>query len=193
MIYINNIQDYYKYTNSVEKVYLKSNKGNIEVPCVNTVLIKRELIVPNYWNPNYVHKDKMAQLEDSILISGFCFPSVVFFNDELEKFMIADGAHRFKMGSEEWLSMEYAPCVIREYDENTRMIATVQFNKARGVHQVELDAEIIRSLIEQGMEEIEICNHLKIDAETVHRYKSLTGIASIFKNAQFSNSWEINE
>jgi ParB-like chromosome segregation protein Spo0J len=191
MTYINSIGDYFKYKETLQKVFMKSKKGNIEIPCMNTVLIKRELVVPNHWNPNYVHKDKMAELEDSILISGFCFPSVVFYNDEIEKFMIADGAHRFKMCSEEWLSMEHVPCVIREYDENMRMIATVQFNKARGVHQVDLDADIIRSLIQQGMSEMDICNHLKIDIETVMRYKSLTGIAELFKNQLYSTSWSM--
>lgn len=191
MIYINSIADYYQYRQNLNKVFVKSKKGDIEIPCLNTVLIKRELIIPNYWNPNYVHKDKMAELEDSILISGFCFPAVVFFNDELELFMIADGAHRNKMTTAEWLDMSHTPCVIREYDENTRMIATMQFNKARGVHQVDLDADIIKSLIQQGMSEIDICNHLKIDLETVMRYKSLTGIADLFKNQTYSTSWSM--
>lgn len=191
MIYIKSIEDYKIWKANHQPVFLDSKKGKIEVACANTVLIKRELIKPNVWNPNFVAKDKMEQLEDSIKISGFCFPSVVYFDEDFEMFVISDGAHRFKMGGEDWFKFEYAPCVIRTYNENERMIATVQFNKARGVHQVDLDADIIRSLIEQGMTEIDICNHLKIDLETVMRYKSLTGIKDLFKNQIYSNSWSV--
>jgi hypothetical protein len=73
------------------------------------------------------------------------------------------------------------------------MTATVQFNKARGVHQVDLDAEVIRGLIEQGMSEDEISIHLGIDLDTIHRYKQLTGIADLFKNAPYSQAWEVEE
>lgn len=57
------------------------------------------------------------------------------------------------------------------------MLATVLFNKARGFHQVDLDADVIRALIEQGLTEDEIAEKLQIDLETVLRYKQLTGIA----------------
>jgi len=73
------------------------------------------------------------------------------------------------------------------------MAATVQFNKARGVHQVDLDADVIRALIEQGMSESDISIHLGIDEETVHRYKQITGVAELFKNTPYSASWEMVE
>jgi ParB-like chromosome segregation protein Spo0J len=191
MIYINSIEDYREWKKNHTPVYLKSKKGDIEIACMNTVLIKRELIRPNSWNPNFVAKDKMELLEDSIKISGFCFPSVVYFDEDFGMFVISDGAHRYKMGGEDWFGFEYAPCVIRDFDENQRIVATVQFNKARGVHQVDLDADIIRSLIEQGMDEAEIADRFKIDLETVMRYKSLTGIRELFKNQIYSNSWSV--
>lgn len=71
------------------------------------------------------------------------------------------------------------------------MIATVQFNKARGVHEVDKDADIIVALINQGMSEDEIADRFKIDLETVMRYKSLTGIKDMFKNQVYSNSWSV--
>lgn len=74
-----------------------------------------------------------------------------------------------------------------------RIMATWMFNKARGFHQVDLDAEIIRMLINQGVEEDEIATKLGIDPETVFRYKQVTGIVELFKNAQYSMSWEMKE
>src|SRR5690606_11355239 len=134
MTHIESIDDYKRWKAGVKKVYLSSKKGKVEVACTNTVLIKRELLKSNTWNPNVVHKLKMEELEDSILLSGFCFPSVVYFDEDQQLFVISDGEHRYKTGGPDWLSFDYAPCVIREYDENQRMVATVQFNKARGVH-----------------------------------------------------------
>ncbi|MEW6213480.1 MAG: ParB N-terminal domain-containing protein, partial [Acidobacteriota bacterium] len=167
--------------------------GKIEVPCANTLLVKRELIFANAYNPNFVSPDKMDLLRQSILDNGFCFPIVTIYDDELEKFIIIDGFHRDTMGDEDWLDLDYIPLVVLRHDITKRMTATVQFNKARGVHQVDLDAEVIRALIEQGMEEEQIAIHLGIDLETIHRYKQLTGIADLFKNVEYSASWEMVE
>jgi hypothetical protein len=193
--YINNANDFISIKNQIKPVFVKSLKTGkmIEIPCLNTILVKVELVKANHYNPNSVPKDKMQLLEQSIMDNGFCFPVVAIWDDIEEIFIVIDGFHRTIIGGEGWMDLEYIPLVFLKHNINKRMTATIQFNKARGVHQVELDADIIRSLIEQGMSEIEICNNLKIDAETVHRYKSLTGIASIFKNAQYSNSWEIND
>lgn len=85
------------------------------------------------------------------------------------------------------------PIVVLDHDLSKRMTATIQFNKARGVHSVDGDAEIIRNLIEQGLPEDEIAKHLSIDLETVLRYKQLTGIADLFKNVNYSVGWEAGD
>jgi len=73
------------------------------------------------------------------------------------------------------------------------MAATWQFNKARGVHQVDLDADLIRALLQQGLGEDEVAEKLGIDLDTVLRYKQVTGIAELFKGAQYSMAWEMTE
>lgn len=92
-----------------------------------------------------------------------------------------------------FLKEKQVPIVVLEHDLSQRMAATVQFNKARGVHAVDMDAEIVRSLIEQGLTEEEISKHLGIDIETILRYKQLTGIVDLFKNVEYSHSWEVGE
>lgn len=192
--YIDSIEQFKQIRDSIQPVYITSKKhGKIEVPCANTLLVARELIIANNYNPNSVTKSKMEMLKESIIGNGFCFPIVTIWDDELEMFVIIDGFHRDSMGDVKWLDLDYIPLVLLKHDISKRMVATVQFNKARGVHQVDLDAEIIRALIEQGLTEDEICTKLGIDLETVHRYKQLTGIAEIFKNAQYSMSWEMEE
>lgn len=192
--YIDSVEQWLQIREALQPIYINSRKhGRVEVPCANTVLVSTSLIVANSYNPNYVPKDKMELLRQSILDNGFCFPVVTIWDDEQERFVIIDGFHRNTIGSQDWLGFDYIPLVTLNHSIAQRMAATVQFNKARGVHQVDLDAEVIRGLIEQGLSEEEISIHLGLDLETIHRYKQLTGIAELFKNAQYSASWEMIE
>lgn len=165
----------------------------IDIPCLNVKLVKRDLLMANTYNPNTVQKDKMLLLCQSIVDNGFCFPIVTIYDNEINKYVIIDGFHRYTICGRDWLDIEDVPIVVLKHDISKRMVSTVQFNKARGVHSVELDADLIKSLIQQGMTEEDISDHLKIDMETIHRYKSLTGIAEIFKNIEYSTSWEVGE
>jgi len=165
----------------------------IKIPCMNIKLVPRELVIANNYNPNSVAVDRMELLKQSIIDNGFCFPIVTIWDNDLEKYVIIDGFHRFTICQPNWLDIPEVPIVVLNHDISKRMAATMQFNKARGVHQVDLDADLIRSLLEQGQNEEEISIHLGIDIETIHRYKSLTGIAELFKNSQYSMSWSVED
>lgn len=165
----------------------------IKIPCMNIKLVDREMVIANTYNPNSVSKHRMELLKQSIIDNGFCFPIVTIWDGDLEKYVIIDGFHRFMMCQPDWLDIPKVPIIVLEHDISKRMAATVQFNKARGVHQVDLDAELIRSLIEQGLNENEISLHLGMDVDTIHRYKQLTGIAELFKNTEYSMSWTVDK
>ncbi len=160
---------------------------------MNIKLVPRELVIANNYNPNFVAVDRMELLKQSIIDNGFCFPIVTIWDNDLEKYVIIDGFHRFTICQPNWLDIPEVPIVVLDHDISKRMAATMQFNKARGVHQVDMDAELIRALLEQGQNEQEISIHLGIDIETIHRYKSLTGIAELFKNSQYSMSWSVDD
>lgn len=164
-------------------------RGQIPVPCTDTLLVARPLIKANTYNPNHVPKDKMRLLQQSILDNGFCFPVVTIWDETDECLVIVDGFHRHTIGAPEWLDLSHTPAVALDHDIAQRMYATSQFNKARGVHQVDLDADLIRALIQQGQTEEEISVHLGIDLETIARYKQLTGIRALFANAAYSMPW----
>ncbi len=163
----------------------------IDFPCLNTRLVDREQVIANTWNPNNVSKDKMELLKQSIIDNGFCFPIVVIWDKDLDKYIIIDGFHRFKLCGIKWLDIKQVPVVVLKHDISKRMAATVQFNKARGVHQVDLDADIIRALFEQGLTDEEISIKLGMDIDTIYRYKQLTGVAELFKNSEYSTSWDM--
>ena len=165
----------------------------IEMPVLNIQLVNRNMIQANDYNPNNVPADKMELLKQSIIDNGFCFPIVVIWNEEIEKYIIIDGFHRFLMCQPDWLDIKEVPVVVLKHDMSKRMCATIQFNKARGVHAVDGDADIVKSLIELGLDESEIAQHLGLDIDTVYRYKQLTGILDLFKNTQYSPAWEVEE
>lgn len=191
MIRIDTPDDYKRL--KIENDFVESKNGRVQIPCSNTFLVVRDMIVANSYNPNYVPKAKMELLQKSIVDNGFCFPIVAIWDDDRSVFVIIDGFHRFSMSDDKWLGMEYIPLVVLPHGMAKRLAATMQFNKARGVHQVDLDAELIRKMVEQGLDDDEIAISLGIDVDTVHRYKQITGIAALFKSAEYSTSWEMVE
>lgn len=174
---------------------LKTNKGYIDLPCMDVVLVPTEKVIANNYNPNAVPRNNMMLLERSILDNGFCFPIVTIYDEEIDKYVIVDGFHRY-MILKDWMQAEQIPIVVLKHDIKKRMAATVQFNRARGVHQVELMGDLVRALVEQGATDDEIAKHLGMELEEVFRLKQITGIAELFKNQPYSKSWimvDINE
>lgn len=191
---INTPEDYVAWAAQAEPVAVAGKrKQRILIPCANTIIVARELVVANTYNPNSVPDSKMELLRESIVDNGFAFPIVCIYDPDLEKFVVIDGFHRFLISGPDWLDMSHVPVAVLAHDASQRMIATWQFNKARGHHQVDLDADLIRTLLQQGMEDEEICQHLGITLETLYRYKQVTGIAELFKNVTYSMPWEMQE
>ena len=192
-MFIDTIEQYLAARESMHPVFVQGKKHKIAIPCANTLVVNRDLVLANTSNPNSVPDGKMDLLAQSIIDNGFAFPVVTIYDADLGKLVIIDGFHRFLIGGYDYLGLSHIPVVVLAHDAAKRMVATIQFNKARGVHQVDLDADVIRALIDQGMSEDDIATHLGIDLETIYRYKQLTGIAELFKNAQYSMSWNIME
>lgn len=188
---IETFSDYLEATLPRESVHSKALGRDVDVPCMSTLLVRRELVVANDYNPNAVPPDKMRLLETSILDNGFCFPVVVIADEEQERFVVIDGFHRTTIGGRAWLDFDYVPVVVLGHGMAKRLAATVQFNKARGFHQVDLDAEVIRKLADQGQTDEQISESLGIDLDTVHRYKQVAGVAALFANTAYSPAWEM--
>lgn len=193
-MFIETVEQWQSYRQAVQPVVVPAKRGRpILVPCANTIVVQRDLVVANTYNPNHVSDDKMELLRQSIVDNGFAFPIVVIWDEDQQLFVVVDGFHRYLVSGPGWLEMSYVPLAVLNHDATQRMVATWQFNKARGSHEVDLDADLIRALIQQGMDEEAICQHLGIDLDTVHRYKQVTGIAELFQHAQYSMAWEMVE
>ncbi|MCA6071283.1 MAG: ParB/RepB/Spo0J family partition protein [Endomicrobium sp.] len=74
-----------------------------------------------------------------------------------------------------------------------RIASTIRHNGARGNANVDLMSKIIAELVEIGRDEIWISKHLDMSSDDILRLKQITGLASLFKNSDFSKSWNVDK
>lgn len=173
-------------------IEINTKKGKIKLPVMEPIIVPIDRVQANNYNPNNVAKNNMLLLEQSILDNGFCFAVVTIYDEDIDKYIIIDGFHRYSI-FKDYLQADELPIIVLEHDTKQRMASTVQFNRARGVHQVDLMGDLVQSLINQGASDEEIAKHLGMEMEEVFRLKQITGIAEIFKKQTYSKSWEMVE
>lgn len=171
---------------------IKTKKGTLKLPVFTPILVPVESIVANNYNPNHVDKQNMTLLQKSIEDNGFAFAIVTIWDDEQERFVIVDGFHRYTI-LKDYLGCEEIPIIVLEQSMVERMSATIQFNRARGAHQVELMGDLVKGLFDQGADDLEIAERLGMELEEVFRLKQVTGIAYLFRNQPYSKAWEMQE
>lgn len=171
---------------------IKTKKGEICLPVMEPIIVPIDKVQANNYNPNNVPRNNMLLLEQSILDNGFCFAVVTIWDEDAEKYVIIDGFHRYTI-FKDYLGAEELPIIVLNHDIKQRMTSTVQFNRARGVHQVELMGDLVQALVNQGVADEDIAKHLGMEMEEVYRLKQVTGIAEIFKNQAYSRAWEMRE
>jgi ParB-like chromosome segregation protein Spo0J len=163
------------------------------VDCV--LWIKQEEIHANSYNPNAVAPPEMALLEKSITEDGFTQPVVVW-QEESGDYEVIDGYHRSLIGRK--MTMQgrvrgYLPVTIANTDRTDiadRMASTIRHNRARGTHSIDLMKDMVAELTQCGMSDRWIMQHLGMDVDELLRLKQITGIAALFKDAEFSHAWE---
>lgn len=161
---------------------------NIKMPCANTIIVPIEKLVANNYNPNCVAPQELRLLEHSIKEDGLTMPVVCFHNKETDEYIIVDGFHRYTVMKK--LKQKFITISIIDKDLKERMASTIRHNRARGEHQVDLQSNIVAELFKLGWSDEEIAKHLGMQADEVLRLKQKTGIAEIFKDHNYSKSWE---
>lgn len=158
--------------------------------------IKSNDVEANEYNPNAIPPPEMLLLKQSIVEDGYTMP-IVTFEQEDGSIKIIDGFHRRQTErnnpevSESTLG--YVPLTdVRksQYDLSNRMASTIRHNRARGVHNIELMSSIVSELVEMGKGDAWICKHIGMSADELLRLKQITGLAALFNNKSFSDSWE---
>lgn len=157
--------------------------------------IKSDLVNANDYNPNSVAPPEMRLLEHSITEDGYTQPIVSWSRDNI--FEVVDGFHRHRVGKESATVRArvhgYLPAVVINSNreaKNDRMASTIRHNRARGEHKVESMSEIVVELKRRFWSDEKIALELGMDADEVLRLQQVTGLAGLFKDAEFSEAWE---
>lgn len=163
-------------------------------PVYNIKSIPVEKLRANEYNPNSVAPPEMELLYDSIKEDGYTMPIVVYYHAQDDMYEIVDGFHRYS------IMLKYKdiyereggllPCSVIEKPIGERIASTIRHNRARGSHNVELMSNIVAELTEMGKSEGWISKHLGMSVDEILRLKQITGIAALFKDKEFSKSWE---
>jgi hypothetical protein len=179
-----------------EFIHFHSPFKNEPVDFVKWVLA--ENVVANDYNPNKVAPPEMELLEISIMNDGYTQPVVTFPNNG--KIEVVDGFHRTRVSKESKIVRErvkgYTPTVIirkEQSDKNDRIASTIRHNRARGKHQVDAMSEIILELKNRNWKNERIARELGMDEEEILRLCQITGLQDIFKDDDFSKSWESSD
>ena len=163
-------------------------------PVYNVQAVPIGKIRANSYNPNAVAPPEMKLLEVSIWEDGFTMPCVCYYLPDEDVYEIVDGFHRYSIlkSSKRIHDREKGmlPVVVIEKDLSNRMASTIRHNRARGSHDVDLMVNIVSELTKAGMSDAWIMKHIGMDADEILRLKQLSGLAELFKNKEFSTSWE---
>ena len=174
--------------------YIYNNLTEIKQPIGYVRWVDINKVQPNDYNPNSVAKVEMGLLYKSIKHDGYTQPVVTIYDNEIDKYIIVDGFHRYftclnnKDIYERNLGM--LPIVVIEKDINERMAATVRHNRARGEHSVSGMSNMVFEMLNNGWTDEEICNHLGMEAEEILKLKHITGFSKLFEDVEYSKSWE---
>lgn len=164
-------------------------------PVYSVISVHHDKIRSNAWNPNAVAPPEMALLELSIWEDGFTMPVVCYYIEAEDVYEIVDGYHRFTvlLTSKRVFEREQGmlPVVVITKDISNRMASTIRHNRARGSHSIELMSNIVKELCDAGMSDAWILRHIGMDKDELLRLKQITGLASLFKDAEFSQAWEV--
>ena len=147
----------------------------------------------NDYNPNSVANQEMALLYTSIKHDGYTQPVVTIYDEDIKKYVIIDGFHRyFTCKSNQDIrdrNKGRLPIVVLKKDINDRMASTVRHNRARGKHSVDGMSNMVFSMLDNGWSDSDICNHLGMQPDELLRLKHITGFSKLFENVDYSKQW----
>jgi ParB-like chromosome segregation protein Spo0J len=165
-------------------------------PVYNIISVPVEQIEANDYNPNHVANREMKLLYQSIKMDGYTMPVVCFYDENRDKYILVDGFHRrlIMLTYKDIYERENGmlPVSLIKKDLSDRMASTIRHNRARGKHEVELQAALV-GMLKAGWDELKIMKELGMTLEEVQRLMGLRGIASEIKGVPYSIERQIKE
>ena len=162
-------------------------------PVYRVIAVPIEKVTPNDYNPNAVAPPEMKLLYESIKADGYTMPVVCYYSKKQDVYIIVDGFHRYRVMMEHRDIYEreggLLPVSVIDKPLDHRMASTIRHNRARGNHNVDLMSNIIKELHEIGRSDAWIAKNLGMSKDEILRLKQITGLAALFRDAQFSQAW----
>ena len=159
-------------------------------PVYNIKPIPIEKIQANSYNPNHVATPEMELLYQSIKSDGYTMPIVCYYLEDVDKYEIVDGFHRYTtmMRHKDLYDRENGMMPVSVIDKpiSERMASTIRHNRARGSHDIGLMTNIVTELVESGCSDKWILKNLGMEADELLRLKQFSGLASLFKHNDYS-------
>jgi ParB-like chromosome segregation protein Spo0J len=178
------------------KIHLKSVSPFKSEPVDCVIWVKQSEVHANDYNPNSVAPPEMELLRTSIVQDGYTQPIVTWNTDS--NFTVVDGFHRNRVGKECAEVRDrihgYLPLVVINQDRQElgdRMVSTIRHNRARGKHSVDSMSDIVVELKRRNWTDSKITKNLGMDADEVLRLCQVSGLTEMFKNVDFSKSWQV--
>lgn len=163
-------------------------------PVYSVIPVPIDKIEPNDYNPNHVAPPEMRLLYDSIKADGYTMPIVCYYRQEDDKYVIVDGFHRYGIMRryKDIYKRENGllPVSVINKPMSGCMASTIRHNRARGSHDIDLMSNIVSKLVADGKSDYWLKLHLGMDDDEIIRLKQITGLAELFKDKEFSQSWE---
>jgi ParB-like chromosome segregation protein Spo0J len=168
------------------------------VDCV--LWVKNDTVHANDYNPNSVAPPEMELLRLSIESDGYTQPIVSMLEENLTTREVIDGFHRNRVGKEcseiQKRVHGYLPVVTINEDRtkiNDRVASTIRHNRARGKHKIDAMSDIVIDLKKRNWSDSKISKNLGMDADEVLRLCQIGGLAELFSDKEFSQSWEVEQ
>ena len=172
----------------------REKMSEFKSPVYEIKTVPIEKIQANAYNPNHVAPPEMKLLYESIKNDGYTMPIVCYYLEDEDKYEIVDGYHRYTvmLTHKDIYERERGllPVSVINKDVSDRMASTIRHNRARGEHSIELMTNIVAELSKSGKSDAWILKNIGMDAEELLRLKQLSGLQELFKDKDFSKSWE---
>jgi ParB-like chromosome segregation protein Spo0J len=160
----------------------------ISFPVLDVRMVAINKVVANDYNPNKVATKEYELLIRSMDADGVTQPIVTFYDETNDEYIIVDGFHRWRALAEHFGCPEI-PIVVIKKNIKERMASTIRHNRARGKHQVDLQAELVKTLQHHGLTDNQISAELGMTAEEVLRLKQIVGAAKMMAAGEYSASY----
>lgn len=157
-------------------------------PVLGVKIRRAEEVVANDYNPNRVAAPELDLLEQSIRADGVTMPVVTCRREGEKRSDIVDGFHRHLVLTAR-LGRKYVPCSEIDKPLAERMASTVRHNRARGKHQVDLQAALVKAMLDLGLGDEGTAARLGMSVEELLRLKQIVGAAKLLAGVEYSASY----